>query len=443
MRSFSLRACIIILLANLILFSSYRFWAGNSRVISWDVTLYYSYLPAFFIYDDISFENVAEGFNGKEFYLNEDENGNRYVKMTSGLAILYSPFFFGAHTFAMLSPHYKADGFSTPYPFALLLSSIFYCFLGLLFLRKVLLKHFTERVVGFTLVVLYFGTNMLYYTIKEPMSHIYNFFLFSALLYFYFSFLEHKSWGKAIGIGIVSGLIVLIRPVNVIMFLFPIIHLLTAKPKGTSINQLGPYLLVSLVFAFLAMVPQFIYWHHITGNWVIYSYNGERFYFHDPEIIKGLFSYRKGWFIYSPVLIFASVGFFFFYKEKTKLFFPLIITLFVALWVVFSWWCWWYGGGFGARPLIGYLPLMAFGLAACLKWLAKSPKLLKIPMYAAIFGFTFFSIFYTKQYKSAIIHYDSMSKELFWKQFLIDHFVEGYDGFIEPPDYDAALKNED
>ncbi len=438
---FSLRACILLLVINLTLFSVYRFWVSENKVIEWDITLYYSYLPALFIYEDLQFKNVPEEFSQRQFYLNTDAEGNHYVKMTSGLAMLYSPFFLLAHAAAQLLPAYPTNGFSLPYRFMILLSAIFYNFLGLLCLRKVLLRFFTDKTTAWSLIILHLGTNMLYYTLREPMSHVYNFFLFSALLYLYFSFLEQRSWGKAILIGLISGLIVLIRPTNLLMLLLPFIHLFLSRPPVIVKGYL-PYMAVVAVFAFIAVSPQLFYWHYATGNWIIYSYNDERFFFDSPEIINGLFSYRKGWLIYSPVVIFGLIGLVFLFWENRALFWGSVITLFLSVWVVFSWWCWWYGGGFGARPLIDYLPIVAIGMATTLKWLGKTPRIIRSPAYLVMICLVFFSIFYTKQYKSAIIHYDSMSKELFWAQFMIDHFVPGYADMLDEPDYDAAKKGQ-
>ena len=51
------------------------------------------------------------------------------IKMTMGMSILYSPFFFVAHGVALMSG-YPEDGFSEPYKVFLLLSAIFYLFVG-------------------------------------------------------------------------------------------------------------------------------------------------------------------------------------------------------------------------------------------------------------------------------------------------------------------------
>ncbi len=113
------------------------------KIINWDVTSYYSYLPATFIYGNLTLEFLKKYPEKKfeehhQFFYQIAPNGNRVCKFTMGMAILYSPFFFLAHGCAHLF-NYTADGFSLPYEFFLNLSCLFYLSIGLLYLRKTLL----------------------------------------------------------------------------------------------------------------------------------------------------------------------------------------------------------------------------------------------------------------------------------------------------------------
>jgi hypothetical protein len=362
--------------------------------------------------------------------------------MTSGLAIMYSPFFALGHLYASVSDIHPADGFSIPYRLALLASSLFFALWGLHFLRRVLERFFSPLVSNLSVVLLFIGSNMPHYSFVEPMSHVYNFFLVSLILYLSFKFIDMPSFKFAIPIGALIGLMILIRPTNIIVLLFPVI-LLASSGSLKNASAWFKYGLTAALFGFLALSPQFFYWHYMTGHWIIYSYNDEHFFFLDPHIWDGLFSYRKGWFVYSPLLLFAAAGFVALFKKSKLLFSSSITVLFLGLWVNLSWWCWWYGGGFGARSLIDFLPFMAFGLAAFLQWLGQQKTFLKAPLIVIISFLSVWSIFMNKQYKSSIIHYDSMSKELFWKQFFKDHFVKDYESYLEHPDYDSAKKGEE
>jgi hypothetical protein len=431
----------LLVIVSVFVFSLSRFW-DKKPVIDWDMTLYYSYLPALFIYDDLKFEQPTKEWDERHFYMNSDDNGNRYVKMTSGLAIMYSPFFALGHLYASASEIHPADGFSSPYRLALLASSLFFALWGLHFLRRVLERFFSPIVSNLSVILLFVGSNMPHYSFVEPMSHVYNFFLVSLILYLSFKFIDKPSFKFAIPIGVLAGLMILIRPTNIIVLLFPVIYLASTGSLKHASEWLK-YGLTAAIFGFLALSPQLLYWHYMTGSWIIYSYNDEHFFFLQPHIWDGLFSYRKGWFVYSPLLLFAAVGFIALFKKSKLLFGSSITVLFLGLWVNLSWWCWWYGGGFGARSLIDFLPFMALGLAAFLKWLAQQNKLIKAPIILALSFLSLWSIFMNKQYKSSIIHYDSMSKELFWKQFFKDHYIKDYESYLEHPDYDAAKKGEE
>jgi hypothetical protein len=431
----------LLVIVSVFVFSLSRFW-DKKPVIDWDMTLYYSYLPALFIYDDLKFEQPTKEWGKRHFYMNSDDEGNRYVKMTSGLAIMYSPFFALGHLYASVSDIHPPDGFSTPYRLALLASSLFFALWGLHFLRRVLERFFSPLVSNLSVVFLFIGSNMPHYSFVEPMSHVYNFFLVSLILYLSFKFIDKPSFKFAIPIGALIGLMILIRPTNIIVLLFPVI-LLASSGSLKNASAWFKYGLTAALFGFLALSPQFFYWHYMTGHWIIYSYNDEHFFFLDPHIWDGLFSYRKGWFVYSPLLLFAAAGFVALFKLSKLLFSSSITVLFLGLWVNLSWWCWWYGGGFGARSLIDFLPFMAFGLAAFLMWLSQQKTLLKAPFVLVLSFLSIWSIFMNKQYKSSIIHYDSMSKELFWKQFFKDHYVKDYESYLEHPDYDAAKKGEE
>lgn len=422
-------------------FLSSRFWV-KKPVIDWDITLYYSYLPALFIYEDLKFEKEPSPEWGKRhFGLKQDAEGNRYSKMTGGLAVLYSPFFFAAHAFASASESYPADGFSVPYRFGLLFSLLSFTLLGLYFLKEYLKNYVSPALASLSAVLIFAGSNLPYYSFVEPMSHAYNFALISFILWFFEGYRKNPRLSKAVLLGLLAGLLIWIRPTNALFLLYPVGLLIWTKPLSSKEWwQHGIAVVLSLL---IAISPQLFYWHYMTGHWVVYSYDEEGFFFANPQIWDGLFSYRKGWFVYSPLLLLALPGFALGFRRFKKEISLSLALLSLVLWVHFSWWCWWYGGGFGARSLIDYLPFMAVGLALSLEYLQRQNKLLKVVGFSLVLFLAAWSVFMNKQYKSGIFHWDSMSKTLFWKQFWKDHHVANWNDYLDPPDYDAALKGED
>ncbi len=440
MASFFGKAYLILAVALITVFFGSQLWKSE-KIIEWDITLYYSYLPATFIYHDLEFNDRDPIWDEKLFFMNTDEEGHRYVKMTSGLAYLYAPFFFGAHAFA-LAADYPANGFSLPYQFALMLSALLFGLLGLWYLGKLLMRWFSEKVAFLTLLVIFAGTNLAYYTFASPMSHVYNFALVSMFLYWFFQYIDRQRLKHMLLMGLVGGLLVLIRPTNIIALLFPLITLIGSS-KRINLPKLGRHLLPALGLAVLVWLPQLWYWHHMTGHWLVYSYNGETFFFNDPEIWKGLFSYRKGWFVYSPVLVFSVGGFVVLFKNHVRIAWAALITMVICLYITFSWWCWWYGGGFGARSLIEFLPFMAMAMAGFIGWLIQKKWWIQVPAFLVMGYFCFTSVFMSNQYVKGIIHFDAMSKELFWKQYLVGHYIRDYAQYLDPPDYAAAARNEE
>ena len=114
-------------------------WNYKDRVITWDIISYYDYLPAAFIYKDITLDFLENnpGDRNYIFWYGVAPNGSKYIKMSMGLAFLYAPFFFLGHLGAYIF-NYHTGGFSEPYKMALVFSCIFYIWLGLFFLKKLL-----------------------------------------------------------------------------------------------------------------------------------------------------------------------------------------------------------------------------------------------------------------------------------------------------------------
>src|SRR5687768_16068533 len=98
----------------------------NLKTTDWDALGYYMYLPGIVIYHDVTtlewFSSIDEEYHvsgGELYQALQQDNGNYYVKYLGGVAVMQSPFFLAAHLYAKNSSHYKADGFSPPYQYAI------------------------------------------------------------------------------------------------------------------------------------------------------------------------------------------------------------------------------------------------------------------------------------------------------------------------------------
>ena len=79
---------------------------------------------------------------------------------------------------------------------------------------------------------------------------------------------------------------------------------------------------------------------------------------------------------------------------------------------------WWYGGGYGCRPLIETLPIVALPLAALIAYVGSIRyKVIKIAGSLVLIGFITLNMFQSYQFILGIFPGDYMSKEIYWKIF--------------------------
>ncbi len=439
-----------------------KHWKEEQRVIEWDAISYYAYLPATFIYNDLSL-SFTDGYDGPHKFVFWPENGpdGKYlIKTTMGLSVMWMPFFIAGHITALITGA-DAGGYSEPYKFFLLVSALFYLLTGLIYLRRILLTHYSDTVASLVLAGFAIGTNLYWYALFQgTMSHVYSFALISVFVWYSMQWHGERSteqgagsaWPRAwngVRLGLLLGLISLIRPTNLIIIIFFLFYgVVSAKDLRNRIRELAAdyrYIILILLMVILVWVPQMIYWKEMTGHWLYFSYGSdERFFFGDPAIIKGLFSYRKGLFIYTPLLLFAFAGIISLWLKRSPHALPVTVFVPLNIYIILSWWCWWYGGGFGQRAFIDSYALMAVSAAALLsgafssgrRWLRNGI----ITMYLLLMSL---GIFYNIQYYNGAIHWESMTKAAYWDSFGRTRPSANFNSLLEAPDYEAARAGKD
>ncbi len=426
---------------------NHKIYTQKEGVITWDIKSYYAYLPATFIYGDLSLGFMKTDMQkfGQWIWPFETPTGKKVIITSCGLSMLYTPFFLMAHAYAAISPKYLADGYSLPYHVALQFSVYVYLIIGLFVLRKILLRYFNEIVTTITLLSVVIGTNLFYYvTYNAPMSHGFNFFLIILFIYYLEDWTDKLTLKNTIVLGLISGLIALVRPTNiVILILIPFwkvgsIHEFNDKIQLFLKNW--PKLMLMVLMFILVWTPQFIYWKYVSGHFFYFTYGeaGGRFFFNNPQIVNVLFSYKKGWYVYTPLMFFATIGLINLYLKKVKLAFPVFIYLIIIVYVLSSWWCWWFGGSFGQRSMIDFYGIMAIPLAAFIEWGLKKQWWLKISTMALMAFLLFFGVFNLIQFNNQALNYWWMSKEGYWENFMKLHPTCKYWNVTVQPDYEKA-----
>ncbi|MCK9451511.1 MAG: hypothetical protein M0Q90_07450 [Bacteroidales bacterium] len=418
-------------------------WKTDRGLVIHDVTSYYSYLPAVIIHGDLKFRFLDDDpdFFKVRIANSKTPEGGHYQKMTMGLAFLYLPFFLLGHLYAWISG-VEMNGYSLPYMFFLQFAALFYVLAALFVLRKILLKLVSDKLAALVILVIGLGTNLFFYTTLEAaMSHAFNFSLFIFFITLTIRWHEKPKLKNSILIGLAIGLITLIRPTNALLVLFFLLYdYQNFKHQISKLFGQWKLLLIITLFGFLVVVPQLLFWKINTGHWIFYSYGKEGFFFDKPQIWCGLFSYRKGWLIYTPVMVFALAGIFMLRKQFKAFWLPILVFVVVNLYVIFSWWDWSYGGSFSARPMIDSYGLMAIPLAAFLFFTQQRSRLAFGVLGFVLFVLCSFNLFQTAKYKYGSIHYAAMSKAAYWHTLFRIKNDTKFHELLEPMNYDSLVE---
>lgn len=400
-----------------------------SNVLAYDVFGYYLYLPAKFIYNDLALHDqtwlkaILDKYHNVPVFCQAEvlENGNRVMVSTMGLALLNAPFFFLACLITPLT-RYPADGFSYPYQLAVFLSAQVYMGAGLIFLRKLLLKFVNEKISCLAILLLVFGTNYFHNsTYLVTMPHSYLFTLVVILLWALMKWEEKNKWKYAMIIGISGGFITLIRPTEMIIFLLPLLWGVFNKRTFTGRMKLlyahKKQVLILVVSALIVQLPQMIYWKTLTGSWIFYSYSDrEVFLFSSPFLAEVLFGFRKGWLVYTPLMIFSLIGFIFLYKRRKELFWPVLLYIVLNIYLISSWSTWWYGSGdFSQRAMVSSYAVLIIPLALLLDDMMK--RKIKYLILSVLVFIVALNLFQTWQFSHGIIHTHRMTQNYYFRVF--------------------------
>jgi hypothetical protein len=419
----------------------------KSKIFFGDSISYYTYLPALLIHHDITLKFAAEDpgkYDGKMFYLFRGPNGNYIIKASSGLAWMLLPFFLIAHVYAQLT-QWEANGFTEPYKVAIIIGTLIYVLIGLKLLSKILLRYFSEKSTVITLLIIGVGTNLMAYsTIMAAIPHAHMFVFIIVYFYLVIKWYEKPSWKYTILLGLVGGLVVLTRPnyITVILLLlfYDIKRFTDIWPRVKFLFSKFHLIFVMFLFSLTFWIPQFLYWKMISGHFIVDSYQGASFNFDNPQVISQLFSYRKGWLLYTPMMIFAFVGLYTLYHSAREVFIAVVLFLIANIYVLSSWYAWWFAGSFGSRGYVNAYGILALPIASMVAYILSRKMLIQIGFYLILTFFTFLNIFQMYQYSYRYIHQIAMTKKAYWSQFLRWGHTDNFTDYLIFPNVDYALK---
>jgi hypothetical protein len=390
----------------------YRYHSGSSArqlVMGSDMEGYYQYLPyTFFKEKDITQMRWARPYG-------DDRTLNVF---TCGVAILELPFFLVAHAVSELLKM-EDRGYNTVYFSSVLFAAIFYVFIGLYYLFKSLRRFFTKEASLLAALLAFLATNLFYYTVMQPgLSHAYSFFLLSVFIFFVPGFYEKPGIKSTLRMILPLALAVLIRPTNILaVFYFLLYGITSFRELGQRLVMLAGrwYLLLFMaVVSFLVFMPQMVYWHIVTGKWIVYSYTDSRFTNAlSPQFRTVLIGARNGWYLYTPLMLLATGGLLYLAFLR-KLSAPAILLIMVLIIYIDASWCMpTFSSAAGYRALIEWIPFMAIPLAFVIENM-QDRKGWKWALYSVLALFVVYNLLFSYNYEN----YYWWNTEWQWSNFL-------------------------
>lgn len=374
--------------ASILLFS----FLDNYHYVNSDGIGYYSYLPAIFIDDDLTFNRTVEKY--ADYYNEEpttygvckhdnalcDEyiglkpqaNGTWLDKYPVGVAIFLAPFFFIADIYVRLTDGMR-DGISPEYQIAVGIAGIIWLQFAIFATYKVLRHRFDKNISLSVLVFLLGGTNLIHFAINQPsMSHIYSFTFVTLCIYFLDRYLEKPNLKYLFLIGLSLSVIGLLRNINILVGIIPFITILLKTPKQERIRIFGKMILIWGLTFLSVMIPQMAYWKIATGKFLIYGYPNENFYWLEPHLKDILFNQRaNGLFFWHPLLLLVIPGIYFWLKSKDKINRVSVFFLVLITYILSCWWAYWFGYSFGHRAFTDHYIFFLIPIGYLFQYISK------------------------------------------------------------------------
>jgi len=405
----------LILLTVILLFCDYNFrWKKEQwkYAVNTDAAHYYGYLPMVFIHHQ----------------LDDPAENPSVIKYYCGTALLYLPFF-GIACAGSAASGLPVDGYSMLFPILISIGTLFYLMFGLHFFSKFLRWYISKSwIICVVLGAITFGTVAFYYTVNSPgWAHIVAFGLICFLLYHFKKITIDFNKRSIIAIIAASSFLFFVRPTDVVILVAAPFF---ARDFNTFISifkrvfREKKAIFTGILLALIPLLCQLAIYKSATGHFLVWSYTKEGFHFLHPQFRNELFSYAKGFFVYTPICFLALFGFFRLYPLNRYLFFGIGIYIALNIYIISSWWCWNYGYSYGPRAFIEHYPLFFFLLALLLD---IKNKIFKTIMIALIFLLCLLNLFQIYQTLNGILDQDfKTDKKGYWDVFL--RTDRGYSG---------------
>lgn len=344
----------------------YQSSAGLNRpVIRSDGEGYYAYLRLYLIQHRLDFADLPMRLPPAVYGFRIHPRTGRLADIYPiGTALCMAPFFAVGHAAAVLGG-WKADGWSEPYQWAILIAGICWLSIGMWAAFRVVANRTAPKPAAAAVVVMGLGTNLLHYAIAEPsMSHIYAFGTVAVLLWLGDRFWAHATALGAAALGAACALLFSIRHYDVLLAavaLYPVVW----KSNRLVLRRYWSPFLASTAIVLLPHLTVSTY--YLGAPWET-TYWGLAIHWTHPRFLAMLFSVGRGWWFWNPVAALGVGGLVagLFHPKLRWFCAAAVFVITVTTYILACWSSETFGDGFGHRMYVDLLPLTAVGLALSL-----------------------------------------------------------------------------
>jgi hypothetical protein len=339
-----------------------------------DAVEYFSHVRSLYLDHDLDFANEFEHFGILSRYdkIRPTPTGHRRTIFSVGPALLWMPFYAAGDAWARWRGTVE-DGYSPAHIRAVCLASLFYGFLGLVLVHRVLRDLVPPAVAFCTVFLLLYATFLYWYMVQEAvMSHALSFAVAAAVLAVWWDGRQQLHVGRGAALGLLIGLAATVRWQNGLLLLLPAATLLSGLRSQPRTGVLcGAVVLGAFT---LGAFPQLLAWKAIFGTYLLADPPHGRDFLRlgHPYLLNTFFSSRHGLLYWTPVLWGGFLGLALLFRRDRRLALMVLALLAAMSYVNVCSGDWWAGGSFSNRRFDSALPLLAIGLALCLAALARA-----------------------------------------------------------------------
>lgn len=376
------------------------------RLYAVDSVEYFVYLPSLIFDGDLDFydeythfiqRNPDAGIEGVRDK-RDPATGLPLNVAPVGTAVLWAPFYLLVHAGLLLARSLGAavvaDGLSRPYILVVCYASVGYAFAGLLLSYRLCRWFFSSLASALAVALAWLATPAFFYShVSPPWSHSASLFTVALFVTVWYETRGERTPAQFLVLGLLGGLMALVREQNGLFLLMPAIEGLLAygeilrrwwgarapgpgdaapasgrSPLTALLPLLGRHLLLvgGVVLAFL---PQLAAYRVLNGRFGPNPTVGYKFTWSAPYFFRVLGDPHYGLLVWSPVLVFALWGLVCVYRRDRLLAVASGVAFLSQVYILGAFLTWHGAGSFGQRRFINCTVLFALGLAALISWL--------------------------------------------------------------------------